>query len=269
MVTGSLPSIYMFSKLKLIAFLVVFLPLFVPNKVNAAVLINEISPSTDTEWVELYNDGDIGVDLTGYRLEDGNSVLTDDINLSGQISSKSFLVFNHAEGWLNNGGDTVKLYNNATPSAVIDQYTYGDIDQSKSVARIPNGSGNWQTTSNVTNNSTNPTPTPSPTPSPTQSPTPTPLPTPLITKSPSPTPVKTKTPSPKPTSTPEVLGVESGQSYPTPEPTVEAEPTTVPTTTKKTSIIIMASIFIGVGVILTVVAGILIVKKIKSEQPLG
>ncbi len=178
--------------------------LILPRGVTASILINEISPSTDTEWVELYNDSSSEVDLSGYLLEDGNSSRNDDINLSGIISGNGFVVFTHVEGWLNNGGDTIKLYNNASPSAIIDQYTYGGVDSSKSIARIPNGSENWQTTTNITNNSSNPSPTTSPTQDPTNTPTATPTktatPTPIGT--PKPTPTKTPTAKPTTTSTP-------------------------------------------------------------------
>lgn len=176
------------------------------SDINAAVIINEFSPSTNPEWVELYNDGDTSVDLTNYLLEDGNAIKTDDLILSGTIVSKGFLIFERTDGWLNNGGDTIKLYNNASPSEIIDEYSYGSVDSLKSVARIPNGSENWEVISNITKNSINPTPTPSPssTPIPTQEPTtaPTSIPTSNPTITPTSKPTPTKSPTPKPTQTP-------------------------------------------------------------------
>lgn len=196
----------MSSKIKYI-FLTLLIFFIFPQKTIASVLINEFSPSTDPEWIELYNDGDVEINLSGYLLEDGNSSKSDDLNITGIISAKGFIVFTHTEGWLNNGGDSIKLYNNASPSAIVDQYTYSSIDSNKSVARIPNGSENWQVTSDVTNNSSNPTP--SPTPTPTQTPTASPTNTPTSTPSPTPKPTPTKSTTPKP----------SPSSSPTSEPT--------------------------------------------------
>lgn len=178
-----------------------------PASVLAQVYINEISPSTDPEWIELYNESDVSIDLSDYLLEDGNSSQTDDLKLDGTIIAKGFLVFTHSKGWLNDGGDTLKLYNNASPSAIVDQYTYSSIDSNKSVARIPNGSENWQVTSDVTNNSSNPTP--SPTPTPTQTPTASPTNTPTPSPTPKPTPTKSATPksSPSPSSTDEPMSL--------------------------------------------------------------
>ncbi len=159
-----------------IILLILFFILTFPSNIYASILINEVSPKTDPEWVKLYNDGDTDVDLTGYLLKDGNS-LDDDLTLSGTILSHGYLTFNHNKGWLNDGGDTIKLYDNATPSAsIIAEYTY-------------------------------PTPSPVPTPAPATV-APTSAPTTSPTKSSTPTSVPTvkptpaKTASPKPSSTP-------------------------------------------------------------------
>lgn len=181
----------------LIAF--VILTIFV-TKVSAAILINEISPSTDPEWIELYNDGSSSIDLAGYLLEDGNTSHTDDLILSGNIPSHGYLIFSRSEGWLNNGGDTLKLYNNATPSAmIIDQYTYGDINKpEKVIARSPDGSENWVITTTSSQNTSNPAPSPSQIPSPSVSPSPSPSPSPSQTPTPTPIPSSSKPPTPKP-----------------------------------------------------------------------
>jgi hypothetical protein len=216
------------------------------------VLINEFSPSTETEWIELYNDGDVDIDLANYLLEDGNSNKNDDLVLSGTILAKGFVVFNHAEGWLNNGGDTVKLYNNASPSAIIDQYTYGSVDSTKSVARIPNGSENWQVTTIVTNNSSNPSPTSIPTSVPTSVSTQTATPTPTAQPTLKPTPTKTPTSKPSPTTTTEPEEtkesqepdeVQTGTDQNTPQPTGQVAGATV---TKKSPVVAIVFIFLGV-----------------------
>src|SRR3989339_132217 len=168
------------TKLLIICTLSLIILLLVPAPVRAAVLLNEISPATNPEWIELYNDGDTLIDLTGFLLEDGNTNHTDDLVLSGSLASHSYGVFFHNEGWLNNGGDTLKLYDNATPSAnIIDQYTYGSLTAEKSVFRSPNGSENW-VTGFPTQNASNPAPSPSPSPSPTPSLKPSPLSSPSL-----------------------------------------------------------------------------------------
>ena len=242
-----------------------------PN-ILASVIINEFSPSTDPEWIELYNDGDTDIDLAGYLLEDGNSIKTDDLTLSGIISAQGFIVFNHTDGWLNNGGDTIKLYNNATTPVIIDQYTYGTVNSTKSVARIPNGSENWEITSNITNNATNPTPTLTPTQTltetPTQEPTKTPSSTPTVTSTPKPTPTKTATPKPINTPTikpindsdnkiePILVGLNNGDK--TPEGEVLGEGTS-----KKSSLVPI--IFISLGLLFMSLGGVSLFKKMKTE----
>ncbi|HBD02377.1 MAG: putative cell surface glycoprotein [Microgenomates group bacterium GW2011_GWC1_46_16] len=225
------------TKLLIICTLSLIILLLVPAPVRAAVLLNEISPATNPEWIELYNDGDTLIDLTGFLLEDGNTNHTDDLVLSGSLASHSYGVFFHNEGWLNNGGDTLKLYDNATPSAnIIDQYTYGSLTAEKSVFRSPNGSENW-VTGFPTQNASNPAPSPSPSPSPTPSPTPTPTPTPIPSPTPPPSPKPSLKPSPlsSPSLKLEETGTIAGQTIDinlsafgasaSPSPSISSKPT--------------------------------------------
>lgn len=248
---------------KIIRILLITLSIFVllPLPVRAAVIINEISPSTDPEWIELYNDGDVDQDVAGYLLEDGNSSHSDDLTLVGVISKKGYLVFTHNEGWLNNGGDSLKLYNNSSPSAIIDQYSYGSVGNSQSIARSPNGGENWIVTNVSSSGLANPNPTPEPTNTPTSTPTPTPAPTPTRTPTPTPnktpTPTPTKKPSPTPTTNPaesvneqlssesgNVLGIEVSLPSSSPSP----KPNTFSILENKNKII--ATLFICLGMVL-------------------
>lgn len=186
-------------KLKISLYLFFVLSFFLfPASIKAVVMINEISPSTDPEWVEIFNDEGVDIDVAGYLLEDGNTSHSDDLILFGIVPANGFLVFTHSKGWLNDSGDSLKLYDNSSPSAIIDQFTYGSVNASSTVSRIPNGSESWEITINITQNEKNPDPTPAPTAVPTQVPTPTqgPTATPCPTKTPTPTPTKTPTPSP-------------------------------------------------------------------------
>ncbi len=201
-------------------FLILFLVLNFPQNTYAAIYINEVSPSTDIEWIELYNDSNVEVDLSGFLLKDNNSSDTDDLSIAGIIPGNGFLIFEHSEGWLNNGDDIIRLYNNATPSAVIDEVSFENIDSNKSYARIPNGVNNWDETINVTKGSSNPTTTPEPTNEPTSEPTN--QPTTQPTKSPSPTPSKTSTPKATPIKTATAKTSPTPTEEATPEPTPES-----------------------------------------------
>jgi hypothetical protein len=151
----------------------------------SSVVINEImaKPDDETEWVELYNSSDNTIDLSGWKIKDGNNSITDDINLSGQINSNGFIVFEHNKGWLNDSGDEIVTLLDSSDS-IIDNNTYNGPQQGKTFARIPDG-GTWNSnvspTKGISNGNVSPSPTPTSSPSPT--------PTPTSSPSPSPTPV--------------------------------------------------------------------------------
>lgn len=191
---------------------------------QAAVIINEISPNSDPEWIELYNPDTITYDLTDWILKDGNTNSSDDLTLTGEIVAGSYLVFTHPKGWLNDSsdGDTVTLI--ASDSAQIDFYAYTHPSQDKTFARVPTGSTNWAHV-DPTQGVANPTPIPSPLPSPSPSPTSTPSPTPSPSPSPSPTPTPTPSPTPKPS--PKLSPSPSPDLDPSPEGTVAGETTEI------------------------------------------
>lgn len=250
--------------------------IFAPQA-NAAIYINEISPSTNPEWIELYNDGTTTIDLTNWKLEDGNSSGSDDLTLSGSISANGYLVFSHNDGWLNNTGDTVKLYNNATPSAqLIDQYTYGSVSAEKSIARAPSGSENWvlgpqsQGVVNVTPAPSS-SPSPSPIPSPSLSPSPSPQPV-SPTPTPKPSPKPTLTPSPTPDLSPSPMGTVAGEAVeidlsafttPTMVPSPQSSPSLKPTINKSRA---RTAILVGCGLILISLSGILLYHRLSKDH---
>ena len=79
---------------------------------HATIFINEFCPKCDPEWVELYNDSDEAVNLSGWEIQDGNTQSSDDLTLTGEILPHGFTTFDHPKGWLNDTspGDTVKFY---------------------------------------------------------------------------------------------------------------------------------------------------------------
>jgi hypothetical protein len=105
------------------------------------VVINEFMSNNATEWVELFNNGSIDVDLTGWTLEDegGTSKSLSDL---GTITVGGYKVFTYSGTWLNNLGDVIWL-NSTTGN--IDRLGYGTSggapapDAGNSTGRYPNG----------------------------------------------------------------------------------------------------------------------------------
>ena len=142
---------------------------------SAQLLINELlaDPASDwngdgetdsklDEWVEVYNDGDVAVTLTGYWLRDGLGD-TPHLNLFGVLLPGQTAVFygHHAVAWqrengagssglsLNNGGDTVQLLrtsaNDPDVLVVVDEYTYpGHVgEDDRACGRASDGEAAW------------------------------------------------------------------------------------------------------------------------------
>lgn len=111
---------------------------------SAALKINEFFPSPidgiGPEWVEIFNSTVNTVDLTGWKIIDGNG-LNDDIFLTGTISPNTFVAFNHDSGWLNTGGDNVTLINAANQEIDFGTYTAAMEETDKSIGRQPDGTG--------------------------------------------------------------------------------------------------------------------------------
>lgn len=151
----------------------------------AGVVLNEVLANPEGaddqgglqgEWVELYNNSTVSVDLTGWYIKDlaGHTIpITAATTMNGRTSigavdsgTQWVVVYMNGE-ILNNTGDTVTLYN--ASSTVMDSYAFGGHDndtdpdshhtgggdndgptgdetaanEGKSDARIPDGTGTW------------------------------------------------------------------------------------------------------------------------------
>ncbi len=195
--------------------------LSVPSPQPGIVLINEVlamPESGQSEMVELYNLGELAVDVSGWLVDDGS-----DSNAPFRIANGTIIQpYNFAvvSGTLslNNDGDTVRLFSGTT---LIDSWTYTSAQSGLSAARMPDGSTTWGTdapTFGRPNPRSLPTATPTITPTPTSTPTATRTPTPTSTSTATRTPTPTKTPTPTRTPAPTK----------TPTPTRTPAPTKTP-----------------------------------------
>lgn len=211
-----------------ILFLLIFLLFLFVKNVSAQVVINEVNPYG--EWIELFKTVSGVVSLDGCVLHFHSIDNTSQIkNLGPDVifsDNELYKLINSGGNWLNNSSsDTVFL---DCPDFDDGPYTYGDNIDTRSYARVPNGSGEFFITSEITQGAVNPDPTPvsipttTPTfiPQPTKTATPTPVPTstPIPTKTPTSTPKSTPKPSATLSSSPEVLGETSSMESTMPSP---------------------------------------------------
>lgn len=131
-------------------FLFLLILLFLVPKIYAVdpvVKISNFSSNSSPEWVELNNTTENTIVIDNWLIKDANNISTDDLIISGCLSPLSYQTFYHDSGWLNDGNDTINLYDNL--NNLIDQLIY-----SKGQLNL-----NPRTTNTCT-----PTPTNSPTP---------------------------------------------------------------------------------------------------------
>ncbi len=184
--------ISMFSnKLYLIVFFSLFTLLF-PVRTYATLWINEIYPAPttgDEEWVELYNDQPLSVDISTYTLTDATNKK---ITLADKIIKPFGYAIATSSAVLNNSGpETINLKD--LLGNILDAITYTDtFSSSKSYVRCPDGGDVFFVTTIITREYTNSgacdillAPTPTATPTITSTPTTTSTPTPTLTPTPS------------------------------------------------------------------------------------
>lgn len=162
--------------------------LFFPSLSFASdIVINEIfanPENEDDEFLELYNNTDSEINLSGWIFSDlvKNYTIAD-----AKISPKGFLVLEKSLTGiaLNNSSEKVSLID--SNGNQVDSFSYESTTENTSLSRSPDGAGDFNNGTNVTkgtNNASAPTPTPTPTTKPTKPPSPTKEPT--LTKTPTP-----------------------------------------------------------------------------------
>jgi len=237
--------------------------------VESAIKISNYSSNSSPEWVEIYNQTDTTVDINNWTIRDGNNILTDDLTITGCLSSHNYVTFYHDSGWLNDSSsETISLYD--LGNNLIDQLNYikGQLSNNPRSDNIC-----------IPSPTLSPTFTPIPIPTATFTPLPTitSTPTSISTIIPTPTsvPTTTKTPTPTKTSTPTVtitpslvpteelmLTDLSDQNTPTENPT--PTPNSVLGVTKTNNKNYLPLVFICLGAFFLLTP--LIIAKIKHEN---
>ena len=172
----------MVNLLKKIAILFAFLGLpvlaFLPNKILAQAVINEVSPASVPEWVEIFNSGLDGINLKDYSLNFGTDTQTLYFCSTDQIAPSGYKLINLDSNWMANTGDVVTLKNGDDPVDVVGYgtgYSLAKPGAGSSITRFPDGSSNWILTSDISPQGevvSFECPTPAPTPTPGQTETP-------------------------------------------------------------------------------------------------
>lgn len=105
------------------------------------LLINEVYPSPDEDWIELHNTGAAAVDLSTATFEDGNGDVLD-LSAYGTLGAGGFVRVDLVSPYkLKNEGETIALSLGGTAADVV---TFPAVDDpGLSVARVPDGGAAW------------------------------------------------------------------------------------------------------------------------------
>lgn len=90
--------------------------------IDPIVKISNFSSNSSPEWVEINNTTENIINIDNWLIKDANNVSSDDLILSGCLSPFSFQTFYHDPGWLNDGSDTIYIYDDI--NNLIDQLIY-------------------------------------------------------------------------------------------------------------------------------------------------
>jgi len=120
------------------------------------VVLNEImpKPAFGSEWVEFYNMGGQAVDMSNWQISELTASGSENkykISSLGiyegpsdyKIQPKDFLAVKFSGSKLNDTGDTVTLYDPDGNRIDWHKYVASDVKEGKSIARMPDGTGDW------------------------------------------------------------------------------------------------------------------------------
>lgn len=248
-------------------FLLISLLLVFPALSKAQIVINEVSPVSDPEWVEIYNISSDSASLKDFSIDFGSDNQKK-IFCDENIAANGYILILLTSRWLNNDGDVITLRHG---DDIVDSIGYGSgyswtkpHSGTESITRYPDGGDTWILTSQQSQQgniisfdcpTAVPTPTPiqTPTLTPTSAPTLTPIPTLKAVKSPTPIPTKTPSPTQSPLSTDIVdnsLSTDSGVVLAMEEHSSSPAPTPLGLSVSKSKNLFIALSFVFVGLIL-------------------
>lgn len=106
------------------------------------VVINEVelsAPDNGTVWIELYNSGDNGVDLTGWTIKILDKPWVGSIPLKGIIDPKGFIAADGQPAWDTTGNGTVYLYDSSGNEVDKTSQQNDDSHSDFTFGRLPDG----------------------------------------------------------------------------------------------------------------------------------
>lgn len=119
-----------------------------------ALQLNEIYPNSlegEFEWVEVYNEEELEVNLSDFRLTDKTGKKIDFIK--GSLPGLSYGIATSSQV-LNNSGDTIFLRDKKDNLLEIATYS-GVLDSFHSIIKCPDGQGKWLVSSYITKGKSN------------------------------------------------------------------------------------------------------------------
>ncbi|MBR9692184.1 hypothetical protein GOV06_05365 [Candidatus Woesearchaeota archaeon] len=125
-------------------------------RLTGDIQINEFmaDSSTENDWVELYNNDSVAINITNWEINDTGSA-TAAATLTGLLNPGEFIQVYVSNRLDNGGGESIELIN--TTGGVIDTYAVGaGVPQTDvSIGRYPEGTSNWYDQEYPTPNATN------------------------------------------------------------------------------------------------------------------
>ncbi len=123
----------------------------IPASYPTGIIFNEILPSpegpdAEEEWIELYNQNDFDVDLSGWTIQDTTGSAKT-YTLNAKIPALGYLVLSRPETkiTLNNTGDGLNLFN--PNEEIVDSVDFGKAFLGQSYSKISSG---WAWNDNLT-----------------------------------------------------------------------------------------------------------------------
>jgi hypothetical protein len=120
-----------------------------PADPGSSVVINEVYPGSGTDWFELHNLGNKPVDLSSYSVTDlSNAAAAFPAGTTILPGQYKIFTMSGAPGWpgfkLSKNGDVLQLLDGSLKK--VNVVNWGPVPDTKSWARVPDGTGAFQLT---------------------------------------------------------------------------------------------------------------------------